>query len=60
MRCMGNIIKINIYYAEFTRKNNDKLRLETVEKSILKYDKWIKDTNRKDNIETYEEFLRVQ
>ncbi|WP_196244874.1 hypothetical protein [Clostridium beijerinckii] len=57
---MGNIIKINIYYAEFTRKNKDKLRLETVEKSILKYDKWIKDTNRKDNIETYEEFLRVQ
>jgi hypothetical protein len=57
---MGNIIKINIYYAEFTRKNKGKLRLETVEKSILRYYKWLKDTNRKDNIETYEEFLRVQ
>ncbi|WP_181246054.1 MULTISPECIES: hypothetical protein [Clostridium] len=57
---MGNIIKINIYYAEFTRKNKGKLRLETVEKSILRYDKWLKDTNRKANIETYEEFLRVQ
>lgn len=57
---MGSIIKINIYYAEFTRKNKGKLRLETVEKSILRYDKWLKDTNRKDNIETYEEFLRVQ
>ena len=56
---MGNIIKINIY-VEFKRKNKNKLNLETVEEIILEYDKWLKNTNREDKIENYEEFLRAQ
>ena len=55
----GNIIKINMY-VEMKRKKNDKLKLETVEEVILKYNVWIKKNNREDKIENYEEFLRAQ
>lgn len=54
---MGNIIKINIY-AESKKKN--KLKLETVEEVILKYNHWLKKNNREDKIENYEEFLQAQ
>ena len=56
---MGNIIKINMY-AEMKRKNNIKLKLETVEEVILEYNSWIKKTNREDKIENYERFLQAQ
>lgn len=56
---MGNIIKINMY-VEMKKKRNDKLKLETVEEVILKYNSWIKKNNREDKIENYEEFLRAQ
>jgi len=56
---MGNIIKINMY-AEMKRKKNSKLKLETVEESILEYNHWIKKTNREDKIENYERFLQAQ
>ena len=56
---MGNIIKINMY-AEMKRKNNSKLKLETVEEAILEYNDWIKKTNREDKIENYERFLQAQ
>ncbi|MDR3598524.1 hypothetical protein [Clostridium sp.] len=54
---MGNIIKINMY-VEAKKKN--KLNLQTVEEVILKYNSWLKKTNREDRIETYEEFLQAQ
>ncbi|BCZ47183.1 hypothetical protein psyc5s11_32500 [Clostridium gelidum] len=56
---MGNIIKINMY-AEMKRKNNSKLKLETVEEAIWEYNSWIKKTNREDKIENYERFLQAQ
>lgn len=56
---MGNIIKINMY-AESKRKKKNKIELETVEETILKYNSWLKKTNREDKIETYEEFLRAK
>jgi len=56
---VGNIIKINMY-AEVKRKKNSKLKLETVEESILEYNDWIKKTNREDKIENYERFLQAQ
>ena len=56
---MGNIIKINMY-VEMKRKKNNKLKLETVEETILKYNSWIKNTNREDKIENYERFLDAQ
>lgn len=56
---MGNIIKINMY-VELKRKNNNQLKLETVEETILEYNDWIKKTNREDKIENYEMFLQAQ
>lgn len=53
---MGNIIKINMY-VEMKRKKNNKLKLQTVEETILEYNDWIKKTNREDKIENYERFL---
>ena len=47
-------------YVEMKRKNNNKLKLETVEEAILKYNDWIKKTNREDKIENYERFLQAQ
>lgn len=59
MEELGNIIKINMY-VEIKRKVNDKLKLETIEKIILEYNSWIRNTNREDKMETYEEFLKAQ
>ncbi|MDO5516337.1 MAG: hypothetical protein Q4F66_02210 [Clostridium sp.] len=56
---MGNIMKINMY-ADMKRKKNRKLRLKTVERNIVQYNKWIKKTNREDKVETYEEFLQAK
>lgn len=56
---MGNIIKINMY-VESERKKKEKLKLKTVEETILRYNNWIKKTNREDKIENYEEFLQAQ
>ncbi|CUU49050.1 hypothetical protein ACUH7Y_16795 [Clostridium beijerinckii] len=56
---MGNIIKINMY-AEMKRKRNNKLNLTTIEKVILEYNNWIKNTNREDKIESYEKFLHTK
>ena len=47
-------------YAEIKRKNNNQFKLETVEKAILEYNDWIKNTNREDKIENYEKFLQAQ
>ena len=47
-------------YVEMKRKNNNKLKLETVEETILEYNSWIKKTNREDKIGNYEEFMQVQ
>lgn len=55
---MGNIMKINMY-AECKGKQNKKLKLEQLEKYILKYNSWLKDTGREDKIENYETFLHV-
>ena len=56
---MGNIIKINMY-VELKKEKNSNLKLETLEQNILKYNKWLKMTNRKDKIENYEIFLQAQ
>ena len=56
---MGNIMKINMY-ADMKRKNNRKLKLKTVERNIIQYNKWLKKTNREDKVETYEEFLQAK
>jgi len=56
---LGNIIKINMY-AEIKREKNNQLKFKTVEEAILKYNSWIKKSNREDRIETYEEFLQAQ
>ncbi|EKQ58067.1 MULTISPECIES: hypothetical protein [unclassified Clostridium] len=56
---MGKIFKINLY-AESKRKEKNKLKLETVEETILKYKDWLKKNNREDKIESYEKFLRVR
>ena len=42
------------------RQKNIQLKLQTVEEAILKYNNWIKKTNREDKIENYEEFLHAQ
>lgn len=42
------------------RKNNNKLSLQIIEEIILKYKSWLKNTNREDKIEAYEEFLQAQ
>lgn len=56
---MGKIIKINMY-SEIKTEKSIKLKLETLEQSILKYNNWLRKTNREDKIENYEKFLRVK
>jgi hypothetical protein len=56
---MGNIIKINMY-VEMKKEKNSKIKLETLEQNILKYNQWLQMTNRKDMIENYEKFLQAQ
>ena len=56
---MGNIIKINMY-VEMKKKNDSRIKLETLEQNILKYNKWLKMTDREDMIENYERFLQAQ
>lgn len=56
---MGNIIKINMY-VEIKRKRNNKLQLKNVEQDILKYNEWLRRTNREDKIENYEMFLEAK
>jgi hypothetical protein len=59
VKYMGNIIKINMY-VEMKKEKNSKIKLETLEQNILKYNKWLEMTNRKDMIENYEKFLQAQ
>jgi len=56
---MGNIMKINMY-ATIKKKNNKKLKLKTVERNIIQYNKWLKKNNKEDKLETYEEFLQAK
>lgn len=56
---MGNIIKINMY-VEAKKEKNSRIKLETLEQNILKYNNWLQMTNRKDMIENYEKFLQAQ
>lgn len=56
---MGNLIKINIY-AELKKEKRKQLKLDTLEKSILTYNEWLRNTNREDKIENYERFLQAQ
>ena len=56
---MGNIIKITMY-ADNRKKNNNQLELKNVEKYILKYNEWLRRTNREDKIENYEMFLQAR
>ena len=59
MRELGNLIKINLY-AELKNKKQNKLNIKKVEEIILKYNSWLRNTNREDKIENYEKFLRAQ
>ena len=56
---MGNLIKINMY-VEMKKKNDSRIKLETLEQNILKYNKWLKMTDREDMIENYERFLQAK
>lgn len=56
---MGNIIKINMY-AEMKSKKQKHIRVKNLEENILKYNSWLKNTNREDKIESYEEFLQAK
>ena len=56
---MGNIMKINMY-ADLKKKKNRKLKLKTVERNIIQYNKWLKKNNMEDKVESYEEFLQVK
>ena len=56
---MGNIIKINMY-VEMKKKKNNSLNLKTIEQVIFEYNKWIKNTNREDKIESYRNFLHTK
>lgn len=56
---MGNIIKINMY-VEMKKEKNNKLKLEALEENIWKYNSWLKENNREDKIENYENFLRAK
>jgi D-mannonate dehydratase len=47
-------------YVEAKRTKNCKLNLETIEKVILEYKIWIRETNREDKIENYEKFLQAE
>lgn len=59
MTILGNLIKINIY-AELKKEKRKQLKLDTLEKSILTYNEWLRNTNREDKIENYERFLQAQ
>jgi hypothetical protein len=59
VRELGNLIKINLY-AELKNKKQNKLNIKKVEEIILKYNSWLRNTNREDKIENYEKFLRAQ
>ena len=59
VKCMGNIIKINMY-VEMKKEKNSKIKLEALEQNIQRYNKWLKMTNREDMIENYEKFLQAQ
>jgi len=54
---VGNLIKINIY-VEMKRKNNYEFKLGALEETILKYNNWLKKTNREDKIENYKKYLQ--
>ena len=56
---MGNLIKINIY-AEAKKNKKRSLKVKSLEKNIVKYNKWLRRTNREDKIENYERFLKVK
>ena len=56
---MGNLIKINMY-VEMKKKNDSRIKLETLEQNILNYNKWLKMTDREDMIENYERFLQAK
>lgn len=56
---MGNIIKINMY-VEMKKKKDSRIKLETLEQNIHRYNIWLKMTNREDMIENYEKFLQAQ
>lgn len=56
---MGNIIKINMY-AEMKQKKHKELKVKNLEENILKYNSWLKRTNREDRIDSYEEFLQAK
>ena len=56
---MGNIMKINMY-ADLKKKKNRKIKLKTVERNIIQYNKWLKKNNMEDKVESYEEFLQVK
>lgn len=56
---MGNLIKINMY-AEKKHSKEKKLKVKNLEEFILRYNSWLKNTNREDKIESYEEFLQAQ
>lgn len=56
---MGNLIKINIY-AEQKNQNANNLKIQSLEKNISKYNRWLRKTNREDKIESYEEFLQAE
>ncbi|MBW6409544.1 hypothetical protein [Clostridium weizhouense] len=53
---MGNLIKIAMYAEK--RKKNRTVNIEMLEKHILRYNRWLKQTNREDKIESYECFLQ--
>ncbi|GAA0076423.1 hypothetical protein UT300005_08010 [Clostridium sp. CTA-5] len=53
---MGNLIKIAMYAER--RNRNGFINREILEEHIYKYNKWLKQTNREDKIESYEYFLQ--
>lgn len=52
-------MKINMY-ADMKRNKNSKIKLKTVERNIIQYNKWLKKNNMEDKVETYEEFLQAK
>jgi hypothetical protein len=46
-------------YAEMKKEKSREIKFKSLEKTILKYNHWLKRTNREDKIENYEEFLRA-
>lgn len=56
---MVNLIKINMY-TELKKKSGTILNLKNLEANIINYNNWLQMNNRKDRIETYEEFLQAR